>query len=107
MTRSSRVFTGLLIALTLAAPHDARAQMVQLPIAPGVMLPPPPPPPPPPRIDVPVVPKMDAPLPLPHANIRSHGSSYSDRVARCLDDGAARGLNTAQRSQYAGICAND
>jgi hypothetical protein len=108
MTYRLIVSAGLIVALALGAADGASAQVGQIPVAPGVMLPPPPPPPPPsPKIEVPVVPKMDQPLPLPQANIRSRGSSFSDRVARCLDDGAAAGLNTAQRSQYAGVCANN
>jgi hypothetical protein len=67
--------------------------------------PPLPPPPPPPRIEVPVVPKMDAPLrydyrPAPQP-------SFGERIARCLDEGAAAGLDPADRAAYSRSCAND
>ena len=47
-----------------------------------------PPPPPPPKIEVPVVPQMDAPprqsyLPAPRP-------SFGDRITTCLSDGAGR-----------------
>jgi hypothetical protein len=76
-------------------------------IAPGgsALNPPVPPPPPPPRIEVPAIPKMDAPPQQPSAQITPRGS-FSDRISRCLDEGAAAGLDTTQRSAYSRSCAN-
>jgi hypothetical protein len=75
-------------------------------IAPGGSLyNPPPAPPPPPRIYVPAIPKMDAVPTQP--NVRFSGrTSFGDRVSRCLDEGAAAGLNQADRSTYSRSCAN-
>jgi hypothetical protein len=66
--------------------------------------PPLPQPPAGPKIEVPVVPKMDAPArqsyqPVPHP-------SFSDRVTTCLEDGAAGGLGPADRDAYSRTCAN-
>ena len=78
--------------------------------------------PPPPRIEVPVVPQMNSPPPFALQNTspgivtqdtppepvlkRSRRPSFSDRVARCLDDGAAWGMNPNQRAAYSRSCAN-
>jgi hypothetical protein len=66
--------------------------------------PPPPAPPPSPRLEVPVVPEMDRPsapsvVPAPRA-------SFSDRISRCLDEGAAAGFGPSARSAYSRSCAN-
>jgi hypothetical protein len=63
-----------------------------------------PPPPPPPKIEVPVVPQMDAPprqsyLPAPRP-------SFGDRITTCLSDGAAAGLGPSDREEYSRNCAN-
>jgi hypothetical protein len=63
-----------------------------------------PPPPPPPKIEVPVVPQMDAPprqsyLPAPRP-------SFGDRITTCLSDGAAAGLGPGDREAYSRNCAN-
>ncbi|MBR0692623.1 hypothetical protein [Bradyrhizobium lablabi] len=68
--------------------------------------PPPPAPPPPPRIEVPPVPKIDGPRSA-HPNVRSsRRNSFGDRMSRCLDEGAALGLNQSDRATYARSCAN-
>ena len=67
--------------------------------------PPLPPPPPPPRIEVPVIPQMDAPPPLPRVQGLQRGS-FSDRISRCLDEGAAAGLGPNARAAYSRSCAN-
>jgi len=67
--------------------------------------PPMPPPPPPPRIEVPAIPQMGAPPSQPSVQIAPRGS-FSDRISRCLDDGAAAGLNQSDRSAYSRSCAN-
>ncbi|MCP3372246.1 hypothetical protein [Bradyrhizobium cajani] len=97
-----RLSTSLVILIALLAGHVAKAQYV-LPGA-SRFNPPPPSPPPPPRIEVPKVPKFDAPLrynyqPLPR-------NSFSDRISKCLDDAAGAGLGPADRDTYARSCAN-
>ncbi|WP_404540331.1 hypothetical protein [Bradyrhizobium sp. USDA 223] len=99
MRRASTCF-ALLAALFVG--QAAHAQYV----SPGAsrLAPPLPAPPPPPKIEVPKVPQFDAPprynyQPLPR-------NSFSDRVTKCLHDGAAAGLGPADRGTYARMCAN-
>jgi hypothetical protein len=98
-------FIFVIGTVVLFAMHPADAQIGQLPGNPLVLPPPPPAPPPPPKIEVPVVPKMDAPLSPPAANLQPRGS-FSDRAARCLEEGAARGLGPNDRSGYVSGCVN-
>jgi hypothetical protein len=81
-------------------------------IASAQMLPPgasrfdplPPAPPPSPKIEVPVVPQMDAP---PTRNFTSTPRpSFSDRINTCLDEGAASGLGPNERAAFSRSCAN-
>ncbi len=66
--------------------------------------PPLPAPPPPPRIEVPVVPKMDAPS---QPAVRSERRrSFDERITQCLQDGAASGLGPNARAAYSRACAN-
>jgi hypothetical protein len=66
--------------------------------------PPLPPPLPPPKIEVPVVPQMDAP---PRLNYQQPPRpSFSDRITTCLQEGAAAGLGPADREAYSRACAN-
>lgn len=81
-----------------------------------------PPPPPPPPIVVPTVPQMNSPPPFALQNTkpglvtqdtppkqvlkRERRPSFSERVARCLDDSAAWGMNLNQRAAYSRQCAN-
>ena len=90
------------VLAVLTACNGAFAQV----IPPGGSLfnPPPPPPPPPPKMDVPVVPKLDEsqrPDYLPASR-----PSFSDRISGCLDEGAASGLDPADRAAYSRSCAN-
>ncbi|CAN5225489.1 hypothetical protein BH10PSE10_BH10PSE10_07250 [soil metagenome] len=78
--------------------------------------------PPPPPITVPQVPQMNSPPSFALQNTtpgyvtqyappkqvlkRQRQPSFSDRVARCLDDGAAWDLNPNQRAAYSRQCAN-
>ncbi len=78
--------------------------------------------PPPPPITVPKVPQMNSPPPFALRNTtpgyvtqdtppepvlkRSRRPSFSERVARCLDDGAAWGMNPNHRAAYSRQCAN-
>ncbi|TAI63729.1 hypothetical protein CWO89_22620 [Bradyrhizobium sp. Leo170] len=98
---------ALTLALLLAAPA-ASAQF----IAPGTnpnLFPPPPAPPPPPKIVAPTTPMMRGEpesqlprLPSPRASTRR---SFGDRVRSCLDEGAAAGLDPADRAAYSRSCA--
>jgi hypothetical protein len=81
-----------------------------------------PPPPPPPRIEVPAVPQMNSPPPFALQNTEpgvvrqdkppkrvlkpEQRPSFSDRVARCLEEGAALGLGPNRRAAYSRACAN-
>jgi hypothetical protein len=70
----------------------------------SVFNPPLPAPLPPPRIEAPRVPQLDAPIqydyhPAPR-------SSFSDRIARCLDEAAAAGVKPSRRAAYSRNCAN-
>lgn len=93
---------GILTAATQGA--SAQSSLGLGPIPPSMIMPPPPSPPPP-KIEVPVVPKMNAPLPTPKANLSRRGS-FGDRVAPCLDQGAALGLGPNERAEYSRGCAN-
>jgi hypothetical protein len=103
MTRLSTLIGIAAFALVFAGPGAAQ---VISPGAPGgsQLIPPMPPPPPPPRIEVPVVPHMDA-LPQQHY-APAPRPSFSDRISKCLDDAAAGGLGPGERSAYSRSCAN-
>jgi hypothetical protein len=101
MKHTSLAFLAIAL-LVLGGPVQA-----QLPLfAPGgsALNPPLPAPPPPPRIEVPPIPQMDAPAPPPSVQFSGRGS-FGDRISRCLDEGAAAGLNIAERSAYSRACA--
>jgi hypothetical protein len=100
MRRLSIVFCSVMWVLVAGA---ASAQQM---IPPGwsQFNPPLPPPPPSPRIEVPVVPQMDVPS-RPSVQRTPH-TSFSDRIARCLDEGAAAGLGPSARAAYSRSCAN-
>jgi hypothetical protein len=89
---------------TLAAGTMASAQ-VMIPPGSSPLSPPPPAPPPPPPIEVPVVPKMDE-MPRQSPVQSSRRGSFSDRITTCLQDGAAAGLDSADRATYSRSCAN-
>jgi hypothetical protein len=88
--------------MLLAAPM-AYAQMPNSLVGGSRFNPPPPPALPPPKIEAPVVPKLDAPLSYDYRPARP---SFSDRIARCLDEGAAAGLRPGRRAAYSRSCAN-
>jgi hypothetical protein len=96
-------FAVIMVIYVLLAPATASAQLI--PPGGSPFNPPPPPPPPPPRIEVPALPKMDAPLPLPQVR-DSHRGSFGDRITKCLDDAAAAGLRPSKRAAYSRSCAN-
>jgi hypothetical protein len=92
----------LAVAAALLAASTASAQII--PPGGSRFNPPLPAPPPSPKIEVPVVPQMDAPprqsyvpAPLP---------SFSDRITTCLSDGATNGLGPGEREAYSRTCAN-
>jgi hypothetical protein len=66
--------------------------------------PPPPPPPPSPKIEVPVVPQMDAP---PRQSYQPEPRpSFGERITTCLNEGTAAGLGPSDREAYSRNCAN-
>jgi hypothetical protein len=104
---------------------NAKAAVAQIPPAPGtspvIPFPTAPPPLPPPPITVPQVPQMNSPpkfelqntapslveqdgLPAPILKTQRR-RSFSSRVQRCLDDGAALGLGPNERAAYSRSCA--
>ena len=95
----------LAIACLLVFAGAARAQLPLIGPGSSALNPPLPAPPPPPRIEVPPIPQMDAPTPAPSVQFSERGS-FSDRISRCLDEGAAAGLSIAGRSAYSRACAN-
>jgi hypothetical protein len=83
---------------------DAAFAQVLFPPGGSQFNPPLPPPPPPPKIEPPVIPQMDAPLPQNYAP--APRPSFSDRISKCLDDAAASGLGPGERDAYSRSCAN-
>lgn len=102
---SMKLLSILVCAMVLALAIGDGASAQFLPPGGSQFNPPPPPPPPPPRIEVPVVPQMDVPLPLPSVQASPRGS-FSDRIIKCLDDAAAAGLGPNARASYSRACAN-
>lgn len=113
----------LLAVSTIAAPVGAQVYppggvgaqpVIPYPSAPAA--------PPPPRIEVPAVPQMNSPPPFALQNTRpgivrqgrppkqvlkpEQRPSFSDRVARCLEEGAALGLGPNRRAAYSRACVN-
>ena len=101
MTRLSILACAVVAALGAGTPASAQI----LPPGASQFSPPPPAPPPPPRIEVPVVPEIDAPPSQPRVQASGRGS-FSDRISRCLDEAAAAGLGPNARSAYSRSCAN-
>jgi hypothetical protein len=101
MTRLS-LFVCAVVA-TLVVGNAASAQI--LPPGASPFSPPPPAPPPPPKIEVPVVPQMDAPPSQPSVQDLGRGS-FSDRITSCLEEAAAAGLGPNARAAYSRSCAN-
>ncbi len=89
----------------LGAAIPAAAQTAFSPgVTGGSNLPPPPAPLPPPKLEVQVAPKFNGPP----QNVQSPSlpPSFSDRISRCLDAGAAAGLGPNDRAAYSRGCAN-
>jgi hypothetical protein len=95
--------TTCAVAAALIATEAAFAQAF-IPPGSSQFNPPLPSPPPPPKIEVPVIPKMDA---LPSYNyVPAPRPSFSDRITNCLSEGAAAGLGPSDREVYSRACAN-
>lgn len=92
----------LSLAVALAGGYAVRAQDFS---PPPNILPPPPPPPPPPKLEIPKIPKMDEIPDSPKAALPQRGS-FSDRITRCIEEGAAAGLGPNERAAYSRACAN-
>jgi hypothetical protein len=92
----------LAVAAALLAANTASAQII--PPGGSRFNPPLPAPPPPPKIEVPVVPQMDAPPR--QSYVPAPPPSFSDRITTCLSDGAASGLGAGEREAYSRTCAN-
>jgi hypothetical protein len=92
------------VALATAGGRPVVAQDALSP-APA-FLPPPPPAPPPPKIEVPQVPRMDAPVRAPRAAVApSQRQSFDRRMFDCIAEGAAAGLGPNDRARYSRECA--
>jgi hypothetical protein len=91
------------VLMALVVVNTASAQM--LPPGASQFNPPPLPPPPPPKMEVPVLPQMDAPPSQPTVQPSERGS-FGDRINTCLDEGAAAGLSPGERAAYSRSCAN-
>jgi hypothetical protein len=97
---------SIMVCVVAAALVAADPAFAQLLIPPGgsKFNPPLPAPPPSPKIEVPVVPQMDAPPR--QSYVPAPPPSFSDRVTTCLNDGAAAGLGPSDREEYSRACAN-
>ena len=103
LIRSSHIGAFALAGL-IAVALPMRAAIAQ-DVAPQI-LPPPPPPPPPPKIEVPVVPQMDAAPVAPKAKrAPSVKKSFGQRIDDCLGEAAAAGLGPNERAAYSRACA--
>ena len=91
------------VACVLLAPCTVSAQFI--PPGGSQFNPPLPAPPPSPRIEVPAIPKMDAPPQQPTVNAAPR-ASFGDRIGICLDEAAAAGLGPNERVAYSRNCAN-
>ncbi|WP_234826913.1 hypothetical protein [Rhodopseudomonas palustris] len=118
MAKMKRPHILLAAVLVVGACGGPAAAQVVLPGAMPSAIPPPAPPPsaPPPVITVPKVPQLAAPPPLTHERIQpapdlpkaqlQQRGHFGDRISRCLDEGAAMGLNASERAAYSRACAN-
>jgi hypothetical protein len=102
MKHVSIIICAVALALTFAA--SVSAQGIIIPPGGSILNPPLPPAPPPPRIQVPVVPQMDAPVVQNYAP--PPRPTFSDRITNCLDEAAANGLGPSARAAYSRSCAN-
>jgi hypothetical protein len=90
------------VAAALLAANPAFAQLI--PPGGSRFNPPLPAPPPSPKIEVPVVPQMDAPPR--QSYVTAPQPSFGDRITTCLNDAAAGGIGPGEREEYSRNCAN-
>jgi len=103
--RTVKYLTLLVPVLMTTLTAGTVASQTMIPPGWSQFSPPPPAPPPSPRIEVPAIPQLDAPPRQPHVRGLRRGS-FSERIARCLDEAAAAGLRPAARAAYSRACAN-
>ena len=103
---SSMRYFSLIVGIVAAMLVFGNAASAQQLIPPGgsQFNPPLPPPPAVPRIEVPVVPQLDAPIRQNYAPAPQ--PSFSDRITTCLDQGAAAGLGPSDNEVNSRSCAN-
>jgi hypothetical protein len=90
------------VTAALIAADAAFAQII--PPGGSIFNPPLPAPPPSPKIEVPVVPQMDAPPR--QSYVPAPSPSFGDRITTCLSEGTAAGLGPSDREAYSRTCAN-
>ncbi len=105
MTRYSTLALILVLSGTGGAALAQMPQPMNQPSPSPALTMPPPPAPPPPKIEIPPIPKMDAPPRQPRVNVNPRGS-FGDRITNCLNDGTAAGLGPSERAEYSRACAN-
>lgn len=105
MTRSIAYLLTTLVAALIGGAAHGQVQPMNQPLPSPSLNVPPPPPPPPPRIEIPAIPKMDAPPQQPRVNVSPRGS-FGDRITNCLHEAAAAGLGPSERAEYSRACAN-
>lgn len=105
MTRPLAYLLITIVAAPTGGSAHAQVQPMNQPLPSPSLNVPPPPPPPPPRIEIPAIPKMDAPPRQPRVNVNPRGS-FGDRISNCLHEGAAAGLGPSERAEYSRNCAN-
>jgi hypothetical protein len=98
-----RSIAACLLAVTLFSACTASAQII-IPPGGSKFNPPLPAAPPSPKIEVPVVPQIDA-LPS-HNYLPAPSPSFGDKITNCLEEGAAGGLGLGEREAYSRSCAN-
>jgi hypothetical protein len=104
MKQLSIIACVAIAALIAADAAFAQINPPGIPFGASKFNPPLPPPPPSPKIEVPVVPQMDAP---PRQNYQAAPRpSFSDKITTCLQEGAAAGLGPSERAEYSRACAN-
>jgi hypothetical protein len=105
MSSMKRLALSLLAIAWLALAGGAvHAQSPNNLVGGSVFNPPLPAPLPPPRIEAPRVPQLDAPVQYDYRP--APRPSFSDRIARCLDEAAAAGVKPSRRAAYSRNCAN-
>jgi hypothetical protein len=102
MKQSPIIICAVVVAALLAGGAASAQQLI--PPGGSQFNPPLPVAPPPPKIEVPVIPQMDAPVTQNYAP--APRPSFSDRINSCLDEAAASGLGPSERAAYSRSCAN-